>query len=299
MNQMTDGAPTNIWAPNLSLAWALAYRAVSAAPAKEIVPLIVSFGGVDGAGTAGAAGPIEPEEVPTIRQALDVCLASSRMQEVHTVANTIFPQSLWTRAGGDRGLLFSNYVARLPDFVSMAPAKNARGLYFARLVAFDTDPKTGKRMAAGTGVPHDGNQLEFIIRHLAPRKRRSYLQASIFDPARDHSESAQLGFPCLQHVTFVPRFATGHLQLNAFYATQYVFEKAYGNFLGLARLGMFVAGEAGLRLGRVTCYVGVEQIGDRPARGPALEALHKAIVPHVCHGDASPTPPDGGTGADG
>ena len=279
---MIDSGPESICAPNLSVAWARAYHAVSTAPGREIAPLIVSFSGVGGD---------EPEEVPAIREALDATLAASGMQEAHTVANTIFPQSLWRRADGDRARLFSRYVERLPDYVAMAPRKNGRGLYFARLIAFDTDPKTGQREAAGTaGVPDGGNQLEFIIRHLAPNKRRSWLQASIFDPARDHTESRYLGFPCLQHLTFVPNFGSGLLQLNAFYATQYVFEKAYGNLLGLARLGAFVASQADLRLGRVTCFVGVEQLGDRPAQGPALQALHAAIEPHVGHPPAACSP---------
>jgi tripartite-type tricarboxylate transporter receptor subunit TctC len=66
-------------------------------------------------------------------------------------------------------------------------------------------------------------------------------QATTFDPARDHSATAQLGFPCLQHVSFVPTKAG--LVANAFYATQQLFDKAYGNYLGLAQLAAFMAGD--------------------------------------------------------
>ena len=84
-------------------------------------------------------------------------------------------------------------------------------------------------------------------------------QASIFDPARDQITSAQLGFPCLQHISFVPH-KKGTLTLNAFYATQQIFEKAYGNYLGLCRLGEFMAHEMGLTFEQMNCFIGVAKI---------------------------------------
>ena len=55
-----------------------------------------------------------------------------------------------------------------------------------------------------------------------------------FRSRRDHTKSAQLGFPCMQQVSFVP--TREGLVTNAFYATQQMFDKAYGNYLGLAQL---------------------------------------------------------------
>lgn len=267
-----DQGLVTIDAPNLSVAWARAFLAVTAAPPYEVAPLIVSF-------RVGAKEA--PVEEPAIRAALEECLVESGMQEIDTVAGTIFPQSLWQRAKGDRHRLFSDYLRNLPAYVSMAPGKNGRGLYFARLIAFNTDPKTGKCLGTGSlALPDGGNQLEFIIKHLNPGMRRSCFQASIFDPARDHLESPYLGFPCLQHVTFVPNFTTGILQTNAFYANQYVFERAYGNFLGIARLCNFVGREAGLAGDRVTCFIGVEQYGTRPGAGAALGRLRSVAVQH-------------------
>ena len=54
--------------------------------------------------------------------------------------------------------------------------------------------------------------------------------------------------------------------MNAFYATQQLFDKAYGNYLGLARLAGFMAREMGLDMTHLTCFVGVaklERIGKR------------------------------------
>ena len=84
------------------------------------------------------------------------------------------------------------------------------------------------------------------------------LQASIFDPKRDHTRSALIGFPCLQHVSFVP--TRQGLMMNAFYATQQLFNKAYGNYLGLARLCSFVATECGMPPARLNVFVGVGKL---------------------------------------
>ena len=49
--------------------------------------------------------------------------------------------------------------------------------------------------------------------------------------------------------------------MTGFYATQHVYEKAYGNYLGLCRLGQFVAHELGLRLVRMTCVTALAKLG--------------------------------------
>ena len=234
----------------------------------RLMPLTISFEGISD----------DVIEEPSIRAALDAALAASDMQKVQTVANTIYPQALWRAAKGDRQAFYANYLENFPEYVAMEPNKNRRGLYFGRLIAYDVDPKNGERLAyvpEGT-IPENGNQLEFIIQRCKKGVRVSAFQASVFDPARDHTAAAQLGFPCLQHVTFVPDFHDGTLGLNAFYATQQLFEKGYGNYLGLARLGMFVAGETGLHLTRVSCFVGVEKMESKPKAGAELDALIQA-----------------------
>ena len=259
-------SPRLIDCANLSLAWSAAFQTVDGAPGKEVAPLIVSFTGV------GA----EIEETAAIRSLIDGCLTAQGMQSVNTVANTIFPQSVWRFVGRDRSRLYEEYLENLPHYVSMEPHKNRKGTYFARLIAFNVDPKTGSTDASVNIPSGVSNQLEFLIEHCRAGKRRSYLQAAVFDPNRDHTSSAQLGFPCLQHISVVPNFNTKSLELNAFYATQQLFDKAYGNFLGLARLGRFIAGAADLELERVTCFIGVEKMDRRPLRGQ-LEAFRQDL----------------------
>ena len=131
----------------------------------------------------------------------------------------------------------------------MEPRKNANGLYFERLTMFDPE------------APNGGNQLETIIDRYNKhdgKMQRMQLQATTYDPKRDQTGAAIQGFPCLQHVTFVP--SSGDLTVNAFYATQQLFVRAYGNYLGLARLGSFMAHEMGLKMTRLNIFVGIEKL---------------------------------------
>jgi hypothetical protein len=249
----TSSTPLLIAEPNLSTAWARAFLHILDHPGKEVSPLVITIDGFnDGV-------PLEDEAV---RQALDVALLAVGEQEVHTVANTIFPTSVWRLSRGDRQRFYATYIKNVDRYKALAKSKNNRGLYFERLIAFGTD-----------GIPCDGNQLEYIIEaYLArPGVRRSMFQLAIFDPARDHVGTAQMGFPCLHSVSFVP--GDGGLALNAFYPTQQVFEKAYGNLLGLARLGGFVAGQMGLEFRRLNCFVGIEKLDEHPKSSPALTDL--------------------------
>lgn len=221
--------------PNLALAWARALQAASAPGRKEIGPLVVSITGFDEAGAF--------REDPTIRSALDEVLAREGMQTVETVAGTIFPWSMWNPSA-PRKQLFERYC-NIARRLRRAAAKNRRGIYF-------------ERMITGGPAGHE-NQLDFALGAYTSRDgvRRSVLQIAVFNPNHDHSTAAQLGFPCLQHVTFAP--TDGGLCLNAFYASQYMVERAYGNYVGLCRLGQFAAHELGLRLVRMTCFTGIAE----------------------------------------
>ena len=215
---------------NLSVAWAKAlFRILEEG---EIAPLSVVIRGF-------AAG--EPMEVAQIRQLLDEALgADEKALSCHEVANTIFPNSLWNRRA-DRHQLYERYRRIMPRL--LRDRRNRYGVYFQRLIAF------GHNAAYEGGV----NQLEHILQTWeGGNHRRSALQAAIFDPARDHTNQRMRGFPCLQQVAFAPQGSDG-LAVTGFYATQYIFERAYGNYLGLCWLGRFMAQEMGRQLTQVTC----------------------------------------------
>jgi hypothetical protein len=245
--------PLIIESTNLSAAWSRVYLHILDHPGKEISPLVLTVSGFSADG--------EPSEDIGVRNALDDVLAAEEGVNIEDAAYTIFPLRLWQMAKGDRKRLFQMYRDwASPGYKEMNRRLNGRGLYFERLVKF------------GSG-PEDGNQLEWILSQYqkSPTIRRSMLQASIFDPARDHLPQVQLGFPCLQHVSFLP--GTDGLAMNAFYATQQLLFRAYGNFLGLAQLGAFMAHEMRMPFVQLNVTAGVEKLEGIAKTSPKLAKL--------------------------
>ena len=241
---------------NLSVAWGKAFLEVF--KASEVSPLVVVIKDLNGG---------EPPEVPTIRKALDQALEAQVRGSCHTVANTIFPSEMWNPELG-RGELFERYLRALP--LLRKHKGNRNGLYFERLISF------GQSDRFGDGV----NQLDHVIRTWnAGNPRRSALQASVFDPHRDHTNQRQRGFPCLMQLAFDPQ-DNGALAVTGVYVTQYAFERGYGNYLGLIRLGNFMAHEMGLTLTKVTCVSTRAVRGDIPKRklSPLAEMVRDSLA---------------------
>ena len=213
----------------MSVAWAKVFLTVL--KANEISPVVVVIRDISDTG---------PEEIPEIRGALDDLLeGDGKGLSCNTVANTIFP-SIWNPRAV-RQELYDRYTHILP--MLRKHQRNKYGLYFQRLISYGSD-KNGNG-----GV----NQLEHIIQTWnGGNHRRTALQAGLFDPRKDHTNQRIRGFPCLQQVAFAPSQAGG-LSVTGFYATQYLVERAYGNYLGLCRLGRFMAHEMGLRFDQMVC----------------------------------------------
>ncbi len=154
-------------------------------------------------------------------------------------------------------------------------------MYFGRLFGFGLNHKTGASLGyeATKALDASGNQIEHVIRQLKRSVEkgrtvaRMQLQAATFDPFRDLTTSGQPCFPCLQHIAFNTDIENRALELSAFYATQQLYAKAYGNWLGLCRLGAFVAAQSGLRLARFTCFANVQKMDKAPKAGPSRDAL--------------------------
>jgi len=216
---------------NLSIAWAKAFIATMKYP--EISPMTITVTGL---------GNENIPECSEIRNELDRFLTDNLLRSCHTVANTIFPITLWNR-NKERGLLYQRYLRSLSQIHS--DKANCHGVYFERLIAY------------GNGT----NQLEYIIQtYIKGNHRRSALQASIYDPTCDAKDQRQRGFPCLQQVGFA-RMSKSGLSVTGYYPKEYIFDRGYGNYLGLCRLGQFMATEMGLELAKMTCFVGVAVVG--------------------------------------
>lgn len=247
---------------DLSIAWATAMLRLLEKGASELIPLTVTIH-VNGD---------EPQETAGIRSALDDKLEECGFCSCETTANTIFPQSLW-KPGTDRHVLYERYLTILPRL--RKHKANGRGMYFERMISHGDDKV---------------NQLEHIISTYrdSGNHRRSALQLSIFDPAHDHTNQRQLGFPCLQQVGFIP--STDGLTVTGFYPTQNIFDRAYGNYLGLCRLGRFVAHELDMKLTRLICFTGVGKI-DKVNKSDLdhLRDTLRVLVPHHAQNSSAST----------
>ena len=256
----TDGQPVTIVADNLSLGWAKVMIELTRPGVTRITPLTLVIRGFDANGVAA--------EITEIRSAVDDFLEAQGKRDTENVAWTIFPQRYWEISGGDREAFFDLFIESFERVQYFNPRNNKRGSYFQRLVDLN---------GGGKGP----NQLKWMLddHHAHPRARRtSKFQATTFDPARDHSSASLLEFPCLQQVSFT--FDDGALHLNAFYATQQIARKAYGNYLGLARLGAFMATQMKLRFEQLNIFVGMAQMDVKKSH-PDLVELMKVVKQHT------------------
>lgn len=245
---------------NLSIAWAKAFLDLMSPGGGQRHPAVVSINNVDRA---------QDIEVPAIRSRLDDELRLSELNLCGTVAGTLFPYSMWNpNARNDAQSLYARYSRAWPA-IAKCPA-NRNGVYFRRLTAYAPTDYEGKPV----------NQLQYMVNTFRQgNHRRSALQASILDPTRDHTDNRQKGFPCLQQVAFTP-LGDDKMGVTGYYATQYQFEKAYGNYLGLYRLGLFMAKQLNLQLVQVVCFASFLSLGDRnKADLRSLEKDLRLMVP--------------------
>lgn len=239
---------------NVSMAWLRTFNAVQASAGHEAYGVVTEI--------RSSGGSLI--EISSVREALDKALdkiaeersgRARRPTLVQTVASTIFPTSMWNPAK-PRNTLFERYLAALP--IIKKDPRNKDGTYFSRFL--------------------EHNQLEHVLstRLEHGNHRRSAYQLIIFDPTRDHGDWRQKGFPCLHQVSFVPDAEAGTLGVVGYYPTQTIFEKAYGNYIGLWDLGCFVAHEWSLRMESLICFTVVAKAAN--GKNNALAAgLHRSL----------------------
>jgi hypothetical protein len=251
--------PLLIQHQDIALAWLQAFDEITKPGLDEIAPLVVCITGFE--------NNMASENL-SIRKLLDEALLTRGLQSIRTVANTIFPASLWN-PGLPAAVLFARY-SRIAKKLRHYKA-NHNGIYFERMIDFH--PKDLEK-----GV----NQLEYILSTRAGgNHRRSAYQISVIDPTRDHTDQPRRGFPCLQQISVTPINDNTALSVTGLYATQTMFERAYGNYIGLCDLGRFFAHYWEMQLSRVTCIASIaqldtENISKTDARALAAQA-HEAV----------------------
>jgi len=240
----------------VSEAWLSGLERVVLAPGGRLVHLVTT---VTRPGT----------EIPEVRDVLDAGLEAAQMQSVDTVAETIFPSSLYPDPGVEWGpdvnpslaaeldasaaVLFSAYEDILPLLRTVGA--NRSGTYFSRMISWP-----GKE-AGGT------NQLRLRIDGLrsqraAGRYRNNTLDIDVAaDALLTDCPGVQVyavtdrrtrGFPCLTHLDLT--LHDGLLHCTAVYRHQYLVEKAYGNLLGLSALMRFLGQQSGYPVGELCVH---------------------------------------------
>jgi hypothetical protein len=240
---------------NLSVAWTELFIHLMQPGVSDLSPAVISISDFDERSL--------PREIPGVQDVID----GVNKQTCRTIASTIFPNSLWTPSAPDNAKSLYERYGRIWKTISKCPA-NSKGVYFRRMTSFKP---------AGAAADMDPvNQLFHVIdTYNGGNHRHSALQAAIFDPTRDHTNSLQRGFPCLQQVAF--NASDADLEVTGFYALQYHVPKAYGNYLGLCWLGRFMAQQMGLRLAQVTCIASSLKLGGKGYTKSGLKPLKNSL----------------------
>lgn len=233
----------HVGGPNIASAWVAAFNALSAAKGYEIVNLTVTIE--------------DPAlELLGVRQQIDRQVAALRAagrarfdKSVHTVANTIFPVSLY-RAGRPDAFYEAVRKGQSHRDGSITSWGPKGGTYAGRLVAYPT---------YGGG---ELNQIKRVIHYLdADTTYRDRYEIALTREAPDEDLDIPAASPDASASTFVPGYdnatrggqCLSHISLNvtddrlsmtALYRHQTFVSRAYGNFLGLARLQHFLVQEA-------------------------------------------------------
>ena len=257
---MSVAVPRVIQSSNISEAWGRVFLDALHTTPRSRSPVVMSL--------AGFSGPL-PSEDMVIRQAVDAALCKCEKNTVAVSGMTIFPYGLWQHRGCPPWEKFHVLcVKRFFPRLKACDARNRFGTYFERMMHF-----TGQR----AGEVRSIDQLGFIINLLKnPQRwpRESALQLSCFDPAKDHTGQTVRGFPCLQQVGLA-HDGDKRIALHAFYPTQYIFDRAYGNYLGLCHLGSYIAHQTELQFVRLNCYIGTPHLGEVTKRD--LAGLKKVV----------------------
>lgn len=232
--------------PDCVSAWREAVRLVEAQPHHQAHNVLIDIADPLARGTV--SDPVVSE--------VDAFLRSRDVKPIETVANTIFPYSLYRRYGAP--IFFDRFTKNvLPK--ARRPGDRWSGYYFERMISMPRE---------GGGEPI--NQLMDIIARLRnPTVRaRNKFELIIFDPARDVDDSPY-GGQCLSFGSFKLRRDGDRerLDLTVMYRNHYYVEKLLGNLIGLGRLMAFVAAEGGTEMGELT-VISTHAIVDLPGKSP-------------------------------
>jgi hypothetical protein len=220
---MFVGIPTE---PTCARAWVAAASAIS--NAVEAYNVVID---VD--------DPTKFDELDDAVVALvDTFLRDRDLNPIATVINTLFPNSLYRKYGSPR--FYDEYHTQVYDKLT---SSKQWGRYFERLT----------RHQDGEGGTY--NPLQDLIDKLKTQKAsdhkyKSVYELAVYDPLLDRRYLR--GGQCLSFLSFKMHPERG-LTMTAMYRNQTYITRCLGNLVGLGMLQEFVAKEAGLAVGPLTC----------------------------------------------
>ncbi len=196
-------------------------------------------------------------DLPVI-SAVDAKLRNAKRElSLETVAGTLFPNGLYRRFG--RPDFYDHYL----DAIKKGKDKNTWGTYATRMIE-RTNPKTKAIF----------NPLDTIVEKLIAAKNGRRIHAAyelgvvapadlvdepvidfgcelpLYDPVTDGGRPTNI--PCLSHLSFKLN-DDDTVDLTAVYRSHHYAQRSLGNLIGLSQLLAFVAKEAGLKPGTLTC----------------------------------------------
>lgn len=199
------------------------------------------------------------------------------VQSMHTVANTIFPLGLYRPGSPGAAERFMQSVARSEDLRSRS-RKKGWGTYIGRLTAYPArdGQNTNQLTTALTTLNRARNHVdayEMPIEVPGMDQQGGCTEtagAVLHGDAR--TDARKRGGPCLAHISLTSR--AGELSMVALYRAHAYEARAYGNFLGLARLLSFLADESEKRVGQLLVVTG-HAYAAAPARQDLLERARR------------------------
>jgi hypothetical protein len=169
---------------------------------------------------------------------VDTFLRDRDLNPISTITNTIFPDALYRKFGAPK---FYDEYHKVYDKLTTV----RWGLYFERLT----------KHVDGEGATY--NPLQDTIDKLIAVKAsdqqfKSVYELAVYDPLIDRRY--RRGGQCLSFLSFKMHPERG-LTLTAMYRNQTYITRCLGNLIGLGMLQAFVAKEAGLTVGPLTCIL--------------------------------------------
>jgi thymidylate synthase len=177
--------------------------------------------------------------IDTINADLD---ESKHLPDVVTTRNTMFPAS-WASRHPEPADLAAYYRARYRRL--RTHPGNSYGTYFGRMVAYPRESKHNDT----------SDQLSDLVRKIREesktRKLSSRYEVNIYSERYDTNP---MSFPCMAHLSF--HMHEGALHQQAVYRNEYLVARAYGNYLGLAQLQVYLAAACELEVGEFAVTIG-------------------------------------------